>query len=82
VGAVGLARLERNRASARLRRLRKKSMTEAYEQEVAAMEANLKRLKDHEWGSGVGGPALLATLGEKSGPKDIMCRGGEPLLTT
>mmetsp|Transcript_14308 Transcript_14308/g.29669 ORF Transcript_14308/g.29669 Transcript_14308/m.29669 type:complete len:497 (-) Transcript_14308:287-1777(-) len=43
-------RLARNRASARLRRLRKKNLVEAYEQEVGILEKTLAQLQAHEWG--------------------------------
>jgi len=38
-------RLARNRASARLRRLRKKNLVESYESEVGVLEGSLKKLK-------------------------------------
>lgn len=43
-------RLARNRASARLRRLRKKNLVDAYEVEVGILEKTLQALKSHEWG--------------------------------
>lgn len=43
-------RLARNRASARIRRLRKKNLVDAYEVEVGILEKTLQLLKDHEWG--------------------------------
>ncbi|CAB9504331.1 bZIP transcription factor [Seminavis robusta] len=43
-------RLARNRASARLRRLRKKNLVDAYETEVGILEKTLQQLKAHEWG--------------------------------
>uniref|UniRef100_A0A7R9U576 BZIP domain-containing protein n=1 Tax=Pinguiococcus pyrenoidosus TaxID=172671 RepID=A0A7R9U576_9STRA len=45
-------RLARNRASARLRRQRKKTLVEAYEQEVTVLESAMQRLKAHQWGGG------------------------------
>ena len=45
-------RLARNRASARLRRLRKKNLVESYEHEVGVLESALTKLKSHQWGSG------------------------------
>lgn len=57
-----LCRLARNRAAARLRRQRKKNLVDTYEQEVALLEANLKRLTEHEWGSNDG--TLQDVLGE------------------
>jgi hypothetical protein len=44
-------RLARNRASARLRRLRKKNLVDAYEAEVGILEKTLQQLKAHEWGA-------------------------------
>jgi len=52
-------RLARNRASARLRRLRKKNLVESYESEVGVLEGSLKKLKQHTWGSS--DPNLLTT---------------------
>lgn len=43
-------RLARNRASARLRRLRKKNLVESYESEVGVLEGSLKKLKQVRWG--------------------------------
>ena len=45
-------RLARNRASARLRRLRKKTMVEAFEAEVAQLETAMNKLRSHKWGMG------------------------------
>uniref|UniRef100_K3WAD8 BZIP domain-containing protein n=1 Tax=Globisporangium ultimum (strain ATCC 200006 / CBS 805.95 / DAOM BR144) TaxID=431595 RepID=K3WAD8_GLOUD len=45
-------RLERNRASARVRREKKKSMVETYEGEVSKLENSLNLLKVHSFGSG------------------------------
>jgi len=44
-------RLARNRASAKLRRLRKKNLVDAYETEVGILEKTLKQLQAHEWGT-------------------------------
>lgn len=44
--------LERNRASARVRREKKKSMVETYEGEVSKLENSLNLLKMHTFGSG------------------------------
>ena len=43
-------RLARNRASARLRRLRKKNLVDAYEVEVGHLEKTMAQLQQHEWG--------------------------------
>ncbi|TDH65024.1 hypothetical protein CCR75_008426 [Bremia lactucae] len=45
-------RLERNRASARVRREKKKGMVETYETEVSKLESSLKMLRSHEFGTG------------------------------
>ncbi|KAG7385089.1 hypothetical protein PHYPSEUDO_001941 [Phytophthora pseudosyringae] len=45
-------RLERNRASARVRREKKKGMVETYEGEVSKLESSLNMLKNHEFGMG------------------------------
>uniref|UniRef100_A0AAV1U3P4 BZIP domain-containing protein n=1 Tax=Peronospora matthiolae TaxID=2874970 RepID=A0AAV1U3P4_9STRA len=45
-------RLERNRASARVRREKKKGMVETYEGEVSKLETALNILKKHEFGTG------------------------------
>ncbi|KAE8898113.1 hypothetical protein PF005_g7634 [Phytophthora fragariae] len=45
-------RLERNRASARVRREKKKGMVETYEGEVSKLESSLNMLKNHQFGTG------------------------------
>jgi len=55
-------RLARNRASARLRRLRKKNLVEAYEQEVGILEKTLSQLQAHEWGETDNVAALTEAL--------------------
>jgi hypothetical protein len=60
-------RLARNRAAARLRRQRKKNLVETYEQEVASLEANLKKLQAHAWGNADG------TLEEALGKHHRLC---------
>ncbi|TMW60192.1 hypothetical protein Poli38472_000234 [Pythium oligandrum] len=45
-------RLERNRASARVRREKKKNMVEMYEGEVSKLENSLNLLKSHTFGTG------------------------------
>ncbi|KAL3770528.1 hypothetical protein ACHAWO_002245 [Cyclotella atomus] len=42
-------RLARNRASARLRRLKKKNLVDSYEGEVGILEASLAKLRSHTW---------------------------------
>jgi hypothetical protein len=55
-------RLARNRASARLRRLRKKNLVDAYEQEVGSLEGTLKQLQAHTWGQSDHAGALADAL--------------------
>ena len=55
-------RLERNRASARVPREKKKGMVETYEGEVAKLESSLNMLKNHEFGTGHG-EELATALG-------------------
>jgi hypothetical protein len=43
-------RLARNRASARLRRLKKKNLVDSYEGEVGILEMSLSKLRSHKWG--------------------------------
>lgn len=64
-------RLARNRASARLRRLRKKNLVDAYETEVGILEKTLKQLKAHEWGRDDNHKALLDALGMERGQQAI-----------
>eukprot|EP00617_Octactis_speculum_P012330 CAMPEP_0185781606 /NCGR_PEP_ID=MMETSP1174-20130828/102982_1 /TAXON_ID=35687 /ORGANISM="Dictyocha speculum, Strain CCMP1381" /LENGTH=791 /DNA_ID=CAMNT_0028471655 /DNA_START=143 /DNA_END=2515 /DNA_ORIENTATION=- len=45
-------RLARNRASARLRREKRKSLVETSEQELAQLEAAMAKLREHRWGKG------------------------------
>ncbi|KAF1329711.1 hypothetical protein FI667_g5684, partial [Globisporangium splendens] len=52
IGVYVIGRLERNRASARVRREKKKSMVETYEGEVSKLENSLNLLKMHSFGSG------------------------------
>mmetsp|Transcript_12866 Transcript_12866/g.19541 ORF Transcript_12866/g.19541 Transcript_12866/m.19541 type:complete len:495 (+) Transcript_12866:174-1658(+) len=63
-------RLARNRASARLRRLRKKNLVESYEHEVGVLETSLSKLKAHTWGSG-DCEALLEALSMERGQQNL-----------
>lgn len=45
-------RLARNRASARVRRMRKKTLVDAYELDVQRLEKSVQQLKAHRWGEG------------------------------
>lgn len=62
--ANAVPRLERNRASARVRRQRKKDMVELYERDVARLERGIATLRMHVWGGGEG-VALADALGKK-----------------
>ncbi len=64
-------RLARNRASARIRRLRKKHLVDEYELEVKSLGSNLQRLKEHEWGNGDDHPSLLQLLSMERGQDDL-----------
>lgn len=64
-------RLARNRASARLRRLKKKNLVDTYEGEVGVLEASLAKLQAHSWGTDDDHEALLEALS--------MDRGQQPL---
>jgi len=67
-----LKRLARNRASARLRRLRKKNLVDAYETEVGILEKALKQLESHEWGKDTTDhKSLLDALGMERGQQTI-----------
>ena len=63
-------RLARNRASARLRRLRKKNLVESYEHEVGVLESSLSKLKAHSWGSG-NNDALIQALSMERGQQPL-----------
>jgi hypothetical protein len=63
-------RLARNRASARLRRLRKKNLVESYESEVGVLESSLNKLQQHKWGEGQH-EALLEALGMDRGQQSL-----------
>ncbi|CAM9102788.1 unnamed protein product, partial [Discosporangium mesarthrocarpum] len=45
-------RLERNRASARVRRQRKKDLVSSHEVEVERLTASMESLRQHKWGTG------------------------------
>eukprot|EP00535_Pseudo-nitzschia_heimii_P000198 CAMPEP_0197184888 /NCGR_PEP_ID=MMETSP1423-20130617/10785_1 /TAXON_ID=476441 /ORGANISM="Pseudo-nitzschia heimii, Strain UNC1101" /LENGTH=555 /DNA_ID=CAMNT_0042635825 /DNA_START=325 /DNA_END=1992 /DNA_ORIENTATION=+ len=67
-----LKRLARNRASARLRRLRKKNLVDAYETEVGILEKTLNQLEAHEWGKDTDDhKSLLDALGMERGQQAI-----------
>lgn len=62
-------RLARNRASARLRRLRKKNLVDSYEGEVGVLESALEKLRSHTWGSNH--EALLGALSMERGQQEL-----------
>ncbi|GAX23319.1 hypothetical protein FisN_27Lh093 [Fistulifera solaris] len=64
-------RLARNRASARLRRLRKKNLVDAYEAEVKALERILHKLQEHVWGHPESDGALLEALSMERGQQEL-----------
>mmetsp|Transcript_36308 Transcript_36308/g.53179 ORF Transcript_36308/g.53179 Transcript_36308/m.53179 type:complete len:509 (-) Transcript_36308:857-2383(-) len=70
-------RLARNRASARLRRLRKKNLVDSYEGEVGVLETSLSKLRQHQWGQPSSNPehqqheALLDALSMERGQQCI-----------
>lgn len=64
-------RLARNRASARLRRLRKKNLVDSYEGEVGVLESSLAKLRSHRWGAGADHEALLEALSMERGQQNI-----------
>lgn len=66
-----LKRLARNRASARLRRLRKKNLVESYEGEVGVLESSLAKLRAHRWGVHTDPEALLEALSMDRGQQTI-----------
>jgi len=73
-------RLARNRASARLRRLRKKNLVDSYEGEVGVLEASLRKLKAHSWGSHASHEALLEALSMERGQQEISEEQRQQLL--
>lgn len=64
-------RLARNRASARLRRLRKKNLVDSYEGEVGVLESSLSKLRSHRWGAGADNEAILDALSMERGQQNI-----------
>ena len=72
-------RLERNRASARVRREKKKGMVETYEGEVSKLESALNVLQKHEFGTG-NARELATALGtsvDRYVVYDVTCWSGE-----
>lgn len=64
-------RLARNRASARIRRLRKKNLVDAYEAEVGILERTLEQLRQHEWGAQDNASALTEALSMDRGQQTL-----------
>ncbi|KAL7530244.1 hypothetical protein ACHAXR_003381 [Thalassiosira sp. AJA248-18] len=65
-------RLARNRASARLRRLKKKNLVDSYEGEVGVLESALSKLRSHKWGSSViDHEALIEALSMERGQQPL-----------
>jgi hypothetical protein len=64
-------RLARNRASARLRRLRKKNLVDAYEVEVGRLETTLAQLQQHAWGASSSSSALAEALSMDRGQQKL-----------
>jgi hypothetical protein len=65
-------RLARNRASARLRRLKKKNLVDSYEGEVGILESALSKLRSHIWGSNViDHDALIEALSMERGQQPL-----------
>ena len=66
-------RLARNRASARLRRLKKKNLVDSYEGEVGILESALSKMRSHQWGT--------STVANHEAPVEALSmeRGQQPL---
>ena len=74
-------RLARNRASARLRRQRKKGLVESSEADVALLEHTLQRLQRHRWGtSGLHARSPLAPPSSSHGGGGVIA--GQTTTTT
>jgi hypothetical protein len=75
-------RLARNRASARLRRLKKKNLVDSYEAEVGVLETSLAKLRDHRWGIGTDINALLEALSMDRGQQKMDPEKRKELITS
>ena len=74
-------RLARNRASARLRRLKKKNLVDSYEGEVGILESALSKLKSHQWGSDiVDHEVLIEALSMERGQQPLTPEGRRELV--
>jgi hypothetical protein len=77
-------RLARNRASARLRRLKKKNLVDSYEGEVGVLEASLSKLRAHQWGSSNSNnhEALIEALSMERGQQPLTAEKRRELISS
>ncbi|KAL7445404.1 hypothetical protein ACHAXM_009802 [Skeletonema potamos] len=75
-------RLARNRASARLRRLKKKNLVDSYEGEVGVLEASLSKLRAHQWGASDSNnhEALIEALSMERGQQPLTAEKRRELI--
>ena len=77
-------RLARNRASARLRRLKKKNLVDSYEGEVGILESSLSKLRSHMWGNNtnnvVDDNALIEALSMERGQQPLTSEKRKELI--
>ena len=77
-------RLARNRASARLRRLKKKNLVDSYEGEVGVLEASLSKLRAHQWGASDSNnhEALIEALSMERGQQPLTAEERRQLISS
>lgn len=77
-------RLARNRASARLRRLKKKNLVDSYEGEVGVLEASLSKLRAHQWGAedSSNHEALIEALSMERGQQPLTSEKRRELISS
>ncbi len=77
-------RLARNRASARLRRLKKKNLVDSYEGEVGVLEASLTKLRAHQWGAADSNnhEALIEALSMERGQQPLTAEKRRELISS
>ena len=77
-------RLARNRASARLRRLKKKNLVDSYEGEVGVLEASLSKLRSHQWGASDSNSheALIEALSMERGQQPLTAEKRRELISS
>lgn len=77
-------RLARNRASARLRRLKKKNLVDSYEGEVGVLEASLSKLRAHQWGAedSSNHEALIEALSMERGQQPLTAEKRRELISS